>query len=64
MRNLMRLLLAAAVSLYLPCTAFAAGNSIPCTGDSFPMYTWIAVMILALAGLIAAVIFFWRSLRK
>lgn len=41
----------------------ASDASIPCTGDAFPMYTWIAVMILALIALIVAVIFFWKSLK-
>lgn len=41
----------------------ASDASIPCTGDAFPMYTWVAVMILALIALIVAVIFFWKSMK-
>ena len=38
--------------------------SSPCTGDDFPMYLWLAVMALALIALIAAVIYFCKSMKK
>lgn len=64
MRNLMKMFTAFLLSLYLPCSAFGAQAGIPCTGDDFPMYTWLAVMALALIALIAAVIYFCKSMKK
>ena len=37
--------------------------SIPATGDTFPLYTWVAVMGMALIALVAAVIYFFKSLK-
>ena len=64
MRKWLTALTAMILCLQLPCTALAASNAcIPCTGDAFPMYTWIAVMVLTLIALIVAVIYFWKSLK-
>ncbi len=46
---------------WLPMAAVGAN---PCTGDAFPLYTWLVLMGVALIALIAAVIFFWKSTKK
>jgi hypothetical protein len=50
-----------AAHLFLASTAV---TGIPCTGDDFPMYTWLAVMSLTVIALIAAVIYFLKSMKK
>lgn len=65
MRTMANIFLAVLRRLYLPGRAFAAtADCIPCTGDTFPMYTWIAVMVIALIALILAVVFFCKSMKK
>lgn len=64
MRTLICFVTVLAAGLFLPCQTFAAEACIPCTGDDFPMYTWLAVMAVALIALIAAVIYFCKSMKK
>lgn len=74
MKSVICLLLALVFCMYLPCAAFAATNSpandgaaptvagsIPKTGDAFAMNTWIIIMVLALLGLVVAIMFFRKA---
>lgn len=77
MKRIICMLLVLVLCMYLPCTAFAVSSpgqsgsaptvpstDNPKTGDSFAMYTWIIVMVLALLALVAVVIFYRKAMKK